>query len=357
MADFASEAPAARVHGGIDERALRALQIEPSSVLDFSVNLNPYGPCRPVLQAARSAPLDRYPDASACAARTAWAQQLGCQADELAVGHGAADLFWAIARAAIAPGDEVVIAEPTFSEFRIAAAASGARVTRVCASIARDLTLDLAALAHASAGARALYLCSPNNPTGEYFEHARVEALANALPDTLVVLDQSFLGLSDHADAVHTRLPGNVVCVRSLTKEFACPGLRIGLCLASAAWIDRIEAMRPTWATSSPALAALEQSARETAFVQESWQRMRADRDATALLLQERGLSPRATATSYQLVPVPGLAADFCLRMLRHGVLLRDGTSFGLPGHVRIAALPPAQRAVLSAALDAVLSA
>jgi len=366
--------PPARVHGGLDARALAARGIEPGSVVDFSVNLNPYGPCEPVLRAARSAALDVYPDASAHLARTRWAEALGCTREHVAVGHGAADLFWAIARAVLADGDvaargvcararpKVTIAEPTFSEFRIAAAAAGAEVERVFADPLHGYRLELSALVSASRGAVALYLCSPNNPTGEHMPLARVRELAAALPDTTIVLDQSFLALSDHAHELGALLstnamPDNVLRVRSLTKEFGCPGLRIGLCVGAPALIRRVEAQRPTWATSGPALAALAVSAGEHAFVQASWLRMRADRDATTQLLRARGLTPRSTATSYQLVALRGEAGVFCERMLQQGVLLRDCSSFGLPRHVRVAALPAPARARLSQALDAVGSA
>jgi histidinol-phosphate/aromatic aminotransferase/cobyric acid decarboxylase-like protein len=352
---------AERVHGGIDARVLRALSVDPGAVVDFSVNLNPYGPNERVLRAAREAALDRYPDPGAHAAREAWADTLGCSPDALAVGHGAADLFWAIVRAAVRgtvpSAARVVIAEPTFSEFAVAAAAGEARVERVRADEASGLRLDLGALARHARGAAALYLCSPNNPTGEYLPLPAVRALAEALPDTLLVLDQSFVGLTDHAADALVALPDNVVRVRSLTKEFACPGLRIGLCVATPAWIARIEAQRPTWATSSPALAALAVSAREHSFVADSWQQMRADREATRGLLVARGLTPLPSATSYQLVPVPMPASELWQRLARQGVLVRDCTSFGLPRHVRVAALPAAARARLGAALDVVLRA
>jgi threonine-phosphate decarboxylase len=64
-------------------------------------------------------------------------------------------------------------------------------------------------------------------------------------------------------------------------------------------------------------------------------------------------LSPRPSDTTYQLVTLPGEAGVFCERLLRAGVQLRDCTSFGLPRHVRVAALPAWQRARLSQALDA----
>jgi histidinol-phosphate/aromatic aminotransferase/cobyric acid decarboxylase-like protein len=362
MADEREATPHARVHGGLDARLLRARGIEPGSVVDFSVNINPYGPCTPVLEAARAAALDVYPDASAHVARSAWAEALGCTREHIAVGHGAADLFWAIARAVLPGRERVVIAEPTFSEFRIAAEAAGAAVERVFAAPAHDYRLDLPALARAGRGAAALYLCSPNNPTGEHVSLSRVRELAALLPQTLLVLDQSFLALSDHArelgDVLGAHaLPDNVLRVRSLTKEFACPGLRIGLCVGSPSLIRRVEAMRPTWATSSPALAALTAAAREHTFVQASWQQMRADREAVAELLRARGFVARDSDTSYQLLALRSEARVFCERMQRAGVQLRDCASFGLARQVRIAALPAAARARLGQALDAVGSA
>jgi histidinol-phosphate/aromatic aminotransferase/cobyric acid decarboxylase-like protein len=330
--------PGARVHGGTDDPRL----------VDFSVNLNPYGPCAPVLAAARAAELARYPDATAREARQAWAAELGCEAAELAVGHGAADLLWAIARAFLRPGACAVIAEPTFSEFRVAAAACGADVLRVGDSLALDL--------EALPAAEALYLCSPNNPTGEYLAPERIARLAERLANTAIVLDESFLGLSDHALDERVELPPNVLRVRSLTKEFACPGLRIGLCRAQPAWIARIERQRPTWATSSPALAALAASAHEPTFVRESFARMRRDREAVRALFVERGYRVHPSAASYQLVEV-GQASPWVAALRAQGVLVRDCSSFGLPAHVRVAALPGPARSALAAALDAVSNA
>jgi histidinol-phosphate/aromatic aminotransferase/cobyric acid decarboxylase-like protein len=331
-----------RVHGGLDPHELAARGMSPGDVVDFSVNVNPYGPCASVLAALRAAPLDRYPDPRGERARAAWAARLGVPVAGLAVGHGASDLFWAIARALLGPGRRALIAEPTFSEFRVAAAAAGAEVERVWP--AHGLALDLEQLAYAARGAAALYLCSPNNPTGEYLSPARVSRLAEAAPECTLVLDQSFLALSDHAADEHAPLPGNVIVVRSLTKDLALPGLRIGIAVGAPPVMARVEAMRPSWATSAPALAAIEAGAGAAAFVAASWARMRADRDAVAALLTERGYAPCASEASYLLVPV-GDGARFRSRLLDQGVQVRDARSFGLAGHVRVAALPaPAQR-------------
>jgi histidinol-phosphate/aromatic aminotransferase/cobyric acid decarboxylase-like protein len=100
-------------------------------------------------------------------------------------------------------------------------------------------------------------LCTPNNPTGAYVSSGEVSELARALPDTVLVVDQSFLALSDHADDAFAVLPDNVLVVRSLTKDFALAGLRIGLLLGSRELVAKVEAARPTWSTSAPAQAAI----------------------------------------------------------------------------------------------------
>jgi histidinol-phosphate aminotransferase len=319
-----------RIHGGIDA----------PGVLDLSVNLNPYGPPESILGAVCHAALTRYPDMHARVAREAWASELDTSPERIAVGHGAADLMWALARAFLAPGERAVLAEPTFSELRVAATSAGARVERVFTEDAA-LRLDLDALAAAARGARLVYVCAPNNPTGEGIAAPRLAALAHALGDTLLVVDQSFLSLSDDAADLRAPLPANVIAVRSLTKDFALPGLRLGYLVAAPELVNEIERARPTWATSAPALAAIACAAREQAFVRASWQRIRADREYLCARLAALGLAPLPSATSYVLVPV-GDAAELTQKLLARRVFVRDASSFGLPGHVRIAARPRA---------------
>jgi histidinol-phosphate/aromatic aminotransferase/cobyric acid decarboxylase-like protein len=335
---------------------LRALGQDPRQVVDFSVNLNPYGPPSSLLAAVERAPLTNYPDAAARAAREAWARALDVPAERIAVGHGASDLFWALARALLGPGQRAVFAEPTFSELRVAAERTGAAVERVFTRDAANFAFDLDQLESAARGARMLYLCSPNNPTGEWLSTAAVCRLAHALADTTIVLDQAFLSLSEHADERRARLPDNVLCVRSLTKDFTLAGLRIAYLVGEPALVERIERERPTWATSAPALAAIEQAASEDAFVHASFLRMRNDRDALTQGLTALGLTPLRSSTGYQLVGVAS-APVLRARLLERGVLVRDCSSFGLPRHVRLAARPEPERARLLDALARVLHA
>jgi histidinol-phosphate/aromatic aminotransferase/cobyric acid decarboxylase-like protein len=222
----------------------------------------------------------------------------------------------------------------------VAASAARAELVRV---FTRDpaLCLDLERVVEEARGARVVYVCSPNNPTGEGIAIERLAGLARALEPTLLVVDQSFLSLSDHAHDERVKLPANVIALRSLTKDFALAGLRIGYLLAAPELATSIESARPTWATSAPALAAIEQAARERDYVRESWRAMRACREQFRQGLRELGVSCVDGVAGYSLVHV-GDAASFTRRLLAHKLFVRDASSFGLPQHVRVAARPEA---------------
>jgi histidinol-phosphate aminotransferase len=169
------------------------------------------------------------------------------------------------------------------------------------------------------------------------------------LSDVWLVVDQSFLSLSELAHESSVRLPRNVIALRSLTKDFALAGLRIGYLVAEPELVARIEAARPTWATGAPALQAIECAASQQAFVRESWARMREDRGGLRAGLEALGLRVLPSVAGYQLVEVDD-AARTTRALLERGVQVRDATSFGLPQHVRVAARPVADRARLLAA-------
>src|SRR5882672_9838063 len=100
-------APALRAHGGLVADELAGMGIAANDVLDFSVNLNPYGPAPAMREAIRSARIDLYPDATSSHARAALARDCGVAADRIALGDGGAGLLWSLARLLLAPGDAV----------------------------------------------------------------------------------------------------------------------------------------------------------------------------------------------------------------------------------------------------------
>jgi histidinol-phosphate/aromatic aminotransferase/cobyric acid decarboxylase-like protein len=348
-----------RPHGGLAHAELAELGLGADAILDLSVSCNPYGPCAAVVDAIRAAPLDRYPDPAATAARAALAAALDTTPDRIALGNGAAELLWTLAAVLVRPGGRVAVVEPGFGELRAAAEHAGGEICEWRCRPDDGFAVDLAAVGRLirARGATAAYLCAPGTPTGAATPAAAVAELAAEHTDTTFVLDQSFLSLSERFADAAVAQPHNVVCVRSLTKDFAIPGVRVGYVVAAPALIARLEAARAAWTTSSPAQAAAVAACSAGSFVAACRHRLLADRAALAAELTALGLRSAPSSTGFLAVRT-GQARRVRHRLLAdHHILVRDCASYGLPDHIRLAARPAAERARVVAALARALAA
>jgi histidinol-phosphate/aromatic aminotransferase/cobyric acid decarboxylase-like protein len=342
-----------RVHGGLHDAELEQLGLGADDVLDFSSSTNPYGPAPNMLRALQEAAIGRYPDSTGRRAREALSRSLGVALDDLALGNGAADLLWSLARVWLGPGSRALLVEPTFSEFRLAARAVGAEVDEWRSGAEDGFRIDLGSIAERVYRSKAsvLYLCSPNTPTGSALAVSELQAFASAHAELRIVLDQSFLSLSEHHADAALRLPRNVACVRSLTKDHGIPGVRVGYVLADPALCLAIESARPAWTTSAFAQAAALASCDEHTFVRESRERLLEDRRALARDLDQLGIAVLPSTTTFLLARVPQVSALRARLLARHRIVVRDCASFGLPGYMRLGAKPPAARERLVGAL------
>src|SRR5712691_3775787 len=152
------------VHGSVAAAELTALGLATGDVLDFSVNTNPLGPAPSVLQAVRETDWSRYPGDDEEPLRHRLAQRAGVSPEQVVLGNGSAELMWLIALAALRAGDWVGIVGPTFGEYARAVRAVGANPIEV--GDPRDAT-----------SVRALFVCNPNNPSGQYRGPAEIERL------------------------------------------------------------------------------------------------------------------------------------------------------------------------------------
>lgn len=333
----------------------------PEVRIDASVCLNAYGPAPEIEAAVRGAPIDRYPEPDAGEARRALVRELGCVPEEIAVGAGAAELIQAVAFAWLRPGDAVAAPTPGFGEYE--------RVTRLCGGgwipapcREESLRLDLAGVGALvrSRPVRLVFLCAPNNPTGERIPLEAVRTLADTCErrGALLVLDQAydaFLETPLGTPALHHH-PA-VLHLRSLTKDHALPGARVAVAVGPPAVIEALERARPPWPVSAGALAAVEAIARGAGrdHLARTLPRLREERGRIESVLSGRGIRLVPSDTHY-LMAETGDAAGVSKRLLReHRIRVRDCTSFGHAGHVRIAARTPEENDVLIHALTTVL--
>jgi histidinol-phosphate/aromatic aminotransferase/cobyric acid decarboxylase-like protein len=331
-------------HGGLVHDELRALGLADDDVVDFSVNVNPYGPCAEVRRAVAGARIDRYPDPSATRARLRIAEWLGVPADAVLVANGAVDVFWTAARALLRPGDRVLVAEPAFSEMRSAALTAGARVVECRSGPDTDFAFDEERFASLlrTERPRLAYVATPGNPSGALVPPSTLRRLSTVNQTTQMVADVSFASLSTGSDDAVSASDG-VLWVRSLTKELSVPGVRVGFAVGPPSSIAALHAARPPWSVNAVA-EAVAVAATTTAvrrFVAASRTRLLDDRARLEAGLKRLDVRVHPSETAYVLADLGvGDTGSRLRRVLleRHRLLVRDAASFGLPHHLRVAA-------------------
>jgi histidinol-phosphate/aromatic aminotransferase/cobyric acid decarboxylase-like protein len=302
-------------HGGDGAQVAVALGIDPDDVLDLSVNLNPFAPDVTALAVRELGALRRYPDLDE--AESTVADMVNVDRERLVLTAGGAQ---AIALVADHLGCGWVD-EPEFSLYR-------RHLRRVTPGAPR-------------------WRSDPHNPTGQLApDDAPRPGRGQAAGDGMAVWDEAFLPLSG---GTWTRgRPG--WALGSLTKAFACPGLRLGFAVApDGAPAQAMRARRPAWAVGGLACALVPHLA--TLADPPGWTtRIAAARDEMARILHQYGWEPRPSQAPWLLVPD---ARGLREALAPQGVVVRDCTSFGLADHVRIAVPDDAGLARLDAALAA----
>lgn len=345
------------VHGAVTAGELAQHGLALDAVLDFSVSTNPCGPSPAALVALRAVDPGRYPDPEARELRSALAARCGVPVERVAVGNGSAELIWAVAAAYVAPGDRALVVGPTFGEYAAAVRAVDAALVEWRARAADGFAVDVAALGAVCAREqpRLVFLCDPNNPTGVLLGAGAVAALLDAAPEALLVVDESYRPFVDAPpDLAPLLARDNLLLLRSLTKDQALAGLRLGYALGTPEAIAALRLVRPAWSVSAAAqaagLAALDD--------EPHWRRSLATvREARAYLLERLtafGLRVYPPAANFLLVEV-GDGAAVRAALLRHGCVVRDCASFGLPSCIRIGVRTPPECARLVEAIRAVL--
>lgn len=315
--------------------------------LDLSANENPLGPSPRSLAAlaATSGNCHRYPDRRGTALRAALADRHGLDASQLILGNGSCELLDLIARATLAPGDQAVIATPSFLPYRSAIQRAHGEIVQV--PLSADYRFDLDRMAEqVGTRTRLVILGHPNNPTGTTLGAEELERFLDRLPDQAVVLvDEAYrdyVTRPDAADAIALLKSGRpVVAVRTFSKLYALAGLRIGYAAALPALAAQIESLRPHYNTNSMAQAAALACLADDEHIRRSLALNRTGLAALARGCTDLGLAQVPSEANFLLVRT-GNADDITAAMQAWGVLVKSGTPFGLPDHIRISVGTPA---------------
>lgn len=330
------------LHGGPNYVELSSLGIELDRVLDFSSSCNPFGPPKGVKEALGSILVERYPDPEATELKLRLSEKLGVNPAHILVGSGAVELIRLVALAYIERGEKVLIFEPTFGEYRVACQIMGAKIweTRAKEQERFKPNIDSALSLIRAIKPKGVFLCNPNNPTGQYLSRAEVEGILDELRDGFLVLDEAYVSFVEGAWASpELTSRGNLIIIRSLTKDFALPGLRLGYAIATPGIIAVLRRVRPPWNVNAAAQHAGLVALKNEGFLEQSKRRISEAKESLLEGLSQLGFLTLPSRANFFLVKV-GNARRVRLSLLRRGILVRDCTSFGLPEYIRIAVRP-----------------
>jgi histidinol-phosphate aminotransferase len=297
-----------------------------------------------------------YPEESFGDFREAVAAWIGTTPDRIVPAHGTQALIGTLASLLLDPGDAVAVPQPSYGLYAQACAARGAVVHRVPL---RDLRVDLEALAATArgTGARLVWVCDPNNPTGSITRPDEWSAFLDALPEgCVVVADEAYadyvepesrLGRERDVEAGRP-----LVVLRTLSKLFGLAGLRLGYAVVDPELARFLDVVQEPFNVNRAALAAGRACLSRPDLIQERRLAVAAARELLCELLVDAGVEPVPSQTNFVLVRVGGDDTALARALVEEdGLLVRSGSEYGLDGYVRITVGPPALMERVAAAI------
>ncbi len=312
-------------HGGDRIQLAELAHCAPEEILDFSVNLNPLGAPEYVAGAYYRAfdRLAEYPSPYADRLCETVSQVLGVERDEILFGDGSNQLLslvpfaWKPLRA--------LIVVPAYLEYRTACERAEVPVAPFAWSA--DFELDFEALSARILPGDLVILGNPNNPNGAVCDPVKIRGLAESHPDAQVLVDEAFIGFAGPEYSVAARdMPPNLSVLRSLTKFYAVPGLRLGYCVGKIA--SALREIQPEWMLSAPAEAVAEAIFRDRGDYAERSRKRTAELrcQLSGALSRIPGLRVFPSDSCYLLVKGKRNPADFLLK--KHRIAVRSCANY-----------------------------
>jgi len=324
----------AEVYGAAKESGLK-----PQEILDFSSSVNPLGPSKKALDAAKEAfsTVAAYPDSNSNALRQVIASHFsGITKDNIVVGNGSTELMYLFAEAFLKKGDKALMAAPTFGEYESAVRKTGEAPKFV--RLNSSFQVEAEAFKREMAGCKMAFLCNPNNPTSKLIpKDTLTDILETALSnDVLVFLDEDFLEFVDNEKDLTqiknlAKFP-NLFVLRSFTKIFGLTGLRVGYGITSKEIANVLLCAKIPWNVNclaqAAAVAAIEDEehllvTRELIKKEKAW----LQRELAAI----KGFSFEPPDANFFFIDIRNAnitANNLKHRMLQQGILIRDCSSF-----------------------------
>lgn len=332
-------------------------------VLDFSVNVNPYGPSEEVLEAAKRSmdEVSLYPDSQCRRLRKRLAEKKSLPEEYFLFGNGAAELFFSVVLAE--KPEKALLPIPAFAEYEQALRTVDCEIIYYNLKKENDFALTESFLEELTEDIDLVFLCSPSNPSGQVIEPELLEQILMRCEEKKIrlVLDECFIEFLEEPEMYTMENKLNdyscLLLVQAFTKMYGIPGLRLGYAMTSDGELkEKMQQIRQPWSVSVPAQAAGIEALTER-------EEQRVQKIRKIIVKEKMRIEEKMCKLGIKFIPTK---ANFFLlyseiplfeRLLEHGILIRNCENYrGLKkGWYRIAVRTKEENEILLQALETIL--
>ncbi len=320
------------------ELVVREFGIAAKDVVKLASNENPIGTNPAIAKVIRSNAdiAHLYPDDSMFELKAALSAKFNVQDDNIIIGAGSDQVIEFISRALLDENASVLMSAVTFAMYEIYAKQMGARILRTASYTHK---YDEFMEAYSMHRPKIIYLCTPNNPTGDATSKAEVLKIIKAVDkDTLVVVDGAYMEYAAAKDPQYAITPNdllgyeNVIYLGTFSKAHGLGGMRVGYGIAQAELIKELHKMRPPFNISTLSLAVAIEACKDNSFVEESIALHQEQIKRYEAFAEEQGFEYIESYTNFitYMFDENMDATKIADALLRRGVIIRNLASYGL---------------------------
>ncbi len=319
-------------HGGNIKVLAESAGVKAKDLLDFSANINPLGPpqwLRPLINSQIES-LIHYPDPACSELTGAIAHHYQVNEEEVLIGNGSTELIYQIPRAL--GNRQALVPIPSYRDYVQAAEQSGMTVEKIVLREEDDFRPDLALLEARLKNDDLVILAQPNNPTGITVEAKALRRMAQRHPSSWFVIDEAFADFIEGLDSLTRDRPSNVIVLRSFTKFFAIPGLRLGWALADPEIAKKVRAVLPPWSVNTLAQKVGEAALSDRTYAEQTRALVKKLREDFRLTLESLpGLKVYPGESNFLLIRINHKnlsASQLASQLLTQGIAIRVCENF-----------------------------
>jgi len=322
------------------EEVKRELGLE--RVIKLASNESPKGPSPEAIKAItdEASNVNRYPDGGCFYLREAIAQKLSIPEDRIVFGNGSDELIVMAIRACVKPGDEVVVADPTFLIYHIASMVEGATIRKVPL---KDYRYDLEAmLKQINKKTKIVFIANPDNPTGSYVTSDELNSFIERVPrDVLIFIDEAYYEFGGGGDYPQTlnlvnRTDKNIVIARTFSKAYALAGLRVGYAVARTDIVDVINKVREPFNINSIAQVAAVAALKDEKYMAECVKLINTEKEKFYDFFKSLEIEYVPSKTNFILIDTKRDSIKIFEYLLKKGVIVREMSVWGFKGFIRV---------------------